>query len=688
MQMFHDAWRGVVGRFSSIAKEKHLLTPVCIFLFALILRLSIVTTGFPYMNYWDEPTYLWLTFEMMEKGDFDHKWYKIPPFFLYQHVGVQSIRTLNEAKDRAVKIPNTSQLDRINRDMSDVSILLWSRGYTAILGALSCLLLYLIVRILYDEHIAIMSGLILSIVHGHIEHSILMTADMPMAFLLLWVVFLCLIWDQLSPLRSFWIGIFCGLVVASKYNGVFIVITPILYILFRHPSNRIIWLLQLAIGCLAGFTFGYPYWIAKFPQFLNGFAEEVHHYNIMTANTDDTHKYGFVFLRYLFVTGLGPLVSVMVLLGLPNAIRRFNDRRLIFFTFPAAYCVWLLTQQTGFSRNTIPLFPWFAVLASIGFAQLWSFLKRRLLVNRSRVLQLPFIGILVIGVALAPAIWIFRMAMSTETRVRMVDETLESTKLHNVVAIPDSLHFVNGELKRLNRPVIFLHDQTFFQQSLLGIDYLIAGAKPKPEQDFTLLQSSAHTIREIIQKPVYAPWSSLGMFDEGKWHLNGYSVNPDLLLMKVENHESWKFIDARDETNTIRDFQSAHAESLSASRDDKRIRVGRLSYDFGFYSNMGTLYEFVAPKEASRFLVDLGLKNTHAGVPKAEYWFVIKTNSGIEYMDRIPKNLSTVRRIEIPVNPGATVTLQFLGKSETGNANVALGYCGFIFPQAVGEGNS
>ena len=642
-------------------------------------------TGLPYIHYWDEPTYLKLSLQMMRDGDFNPGWRRIPPFFLYQHTAVQSLRYLEKARDGRLDPLKDERFDHWNRELRDSSVLTWSRRYTAILGALICVMAYLLVRRILPESIALLTGLILAVLHGHIENSSVVTSDIPMAFMVLLTVLLCFTWRQFGVLQCFWLGFFPGLAAATKYPGGAVLVVPVVFMLLQKKRNPV-GFLHLPLGVLVGFTVGYPYWFLRYPKFLTGVAEELHHYNWAVVEQGLYHHWGIAFLVYLAVTGLGLGFSVMALIGLYESFARIGKRDAIrLFSFPCVYALWLLSQPASFVRNLTSLLPWFAMFAAAGVVFLWQrsgawSSRRRRRAGRSAV-----IAALVLSTAYPTGFWLWRVACDDEPRVAMVDCVREETPDDAVIGIPADMHFLYTELARMGRPIVLLGQSDLHRQTQTDLDYLVGGQKPMAfgpwdKAGYQAYIENAAVVATSARCPAYAPYSIFSLFYEGRWYVNGHSMNPALLLVRSTNSPEWVWLDLSDDS-----YQVIHSRGKSPivgqTFDGHTLAVGRLEYSTGMCVTLGTVLSFPVPEGAERFVVDFGFPRKVKRFTRLPYRVQIKTREDRVYFVHIPPSEAAVCRADVPVDPGGEVIVHVLDEMGMPDVQVMLGRCSFAIPK-------
>lgn len=160
-------------------------------------------------------------------------------------------------------------------------ILLAARSLSAFLGSLTIPLVYAIGKRLYGRKQALLATFFFSASFVHIVFSHQIVLDVPMTFFYALALFLC---ARLLEKRG-WpdyllAGFVCGLTIATKYNGLFILAALYFGHVLGHPAVKGRFLRTLAdlklygagLASLLGFVAAHPYAILKFRNFLRSSA--------------------------------------------------------------------------------------------------------------------------------------------------------------------------------------------------------------------------------------------------------------------------------------------------------------------------------------------------------------------------------------------------------------------------------
>lgn len=675
-----------------------------IFLAALAVRWIPVTYAMPYIHYWDEPTYLKLVLTMQKTGKFDHRWYNIPPFFLYQHVAVQTLRIWNKAKTAGLEDVQGLDISGVdNRDFRNPSILRWSRKYTILLGALMCAITFLLARKFFSERIAIASGFALAFMPGHIEHSLFITPDIPMAFMALVTVYFCIKSPSpVVPSYVFCLGILAGLTATAKYNGGLVLLVPCVLLLLDRTSDLRHWAVLLFGSCV-GFTLGFPYWLSRLPDVINGIGSEIYHYNAFYLKEGITHRWGLDFLLYLISPGMGWILFPLLIVGLFAQLKRtWSMRDAAVLVFPVVYLLMVLDQKANIVRNLMPLTPWLAIGAGCGFVAVQDAVRARAFpiwrLNTATLITV----LLILGIAVPPLRWGVAMNRTKETRVQMVDWISAQTPPESVIGIPNDLRFLDMELRRMQRPTILLSQPDVNQQTLRGIDVLICGLKPanmrwlslwkgngnlspdtvEPRKRAEAIQhyvESLPSLHTVFPASLYPPRSTLDSFHEGYWLLDEWPVNPALGALKIEPKSPWAFEPIRDGSFTV-DSWEFMPPAVDRSIRGNPLQINGIPYSTGFGVHANTVMRYPVPPGAKRFLADAGVSDDLIPDAVSSIQVTVLVVDQATYLSPILRRKSPAWRFDVNVEGRKEIVVSV---KDAGDGiqfdNGVLGYNGFVF---------
>lgn len=241
---------------------------------ACYLRLHGITNGFPYIFHPDEPTIVRSALGIRffpNPGHFD--W---PHLYIYANYAVY----MGFAKLRDVLValnlrPTVEGLLPIIWDDSLIYYLI-TRIFTALLGGLTVIPIYLTAKKLFGIKAALFSSLAFALIPFHIRHTHYSLPDGPMVFLLAWSVYFSsriLISDDSNNYIG--AGAYAGFAASAKYNGGLVSLLVPFAHFARSIKNRerilklknLKDLLVAGIMAVVAFVIGTPYSVIDYKTF-------------------------------------------------------------------------------------------------------------------------------------------------------------------------------------------------------------------------------------------------------------------------------------------------------------------------------------------------------------------------------------------------------------------------------------
>lgn len=352
-------------------------TPVTlIFLVAFGLRLWGINFGLPNLEQVDEWAVADRALHIIQTGNFDpldyhnpalpdndRQAFTYPTLYTYMETGVFAVRFLQGVSANRYDAVSNITLPQFKPDFY-----LWGRALTALLGALSVLLVYGIGKKFYNRKVGLLSALFLSFFYLQAVNSHWITTDIPSSFFAL-LPFL-FIWPILAG-RDNWklyiiAGFLAGLAVATKYNNALILLPLILaHFLGREPRRWLNWNLPFSfVAALGGFFVGVPFAFFHIPNFLTDVAEIINHYqNLGHAGYQGNQNW----LYYLQAISYENIVILALgLLGVLFACVRHQKRDVVLLSFPLLSYLQLSSYKVNFTRNLMPIIPFLTIFGALG----------------------------------------------------------------------------------------------------------------------------------------------------------------------------------------------------------------------------------------------------------------------------------------------------------------------------------
>ncbi|HEX8235091.1 MAG TPA: phospholipid carrier-dependent glycosyltransferase [Abditibacteriaceae bacterium] len=377
--------------------------PLLLFTLALCARLIGLRWGLPSPERWysyhpDERQIVAAVLSLdFFSGDFNPNFFNYPSLFIY--LGYVA-HFLTSGFGLTHQITTGNQMWAFAHD-----VIFSARFVCAVLGAATVPLVYLTAREVGDRRIAIIAAALMALLPGHVQHSHFATVDVPATFfvaLSLWLAVRALRdstkfnehsdeypTDDITRWRRnslMWSAFAAGLAAATKYNGVIVLIAPLIALWLLHRSARgkqahsvktigILHTAPLLLALsIAGFVIGCPYSLLNFREFwgedVNGFAYELFVHpregsGEIFQNTGNGWWYHLTFNLPFAVTT--PLLCAAII-GAATLKMQTHDKRVLtapLLAFAVVYFFALGFSQVRFMRYVLPLAPALCVFAAL-----------------------------------------------------------------------------------------------------------------------------------------------------------------------------------------------------------------------------------------------------------------------------------------------------------------------------------
>ncbi len=343
-------------------KKKYWMLVVLVLLAAVLLRFSGLSFGFPALLHPDEPTAVKRAVLFFRDG-MNPRWFAMPSGYLYLlHFTYRIYGALAGAA---------------HFEPDQTVLYLFGRIWSALLGSASVAVVFFAGRRLFGAKAGAGAAALLAVLPLHVLHSHYATVDVPVAFTIsLSLLFAARLLEN-GRLRDYLCaGVFAGFSAGLKYNGAFAAFPLLAACLLRwrggggeggRPFDRREWsrLAGSLVALAAAFVVATPFVLASPAQFLHDLGTQSHylirygHGPIFIATSPGAvYQLGNV----LYYAGGGAfwllaVAGTIAALGL----RRRPDILLLSFLVP--YFVLISIPTVKFSRFSIPLLPFLALLA-------------------------------------------------------------------------------------------------------------------------------------------------------------------------------------------------------------------------------------------------------------------------------------------------------------------------------------
>lgn len=339
---------------------------------ALVLRLLRARQGLPYMHFWDEPALAFKALDMFTSGDLNPHVFNYGSLMMYLNLAVDWLYALFAGGTGPLQYGSATGFDWY---ISQPAFLYWNRALTALLGALTVAIVYLLAQQAGGRLAAITAALMLAVLGIHIEHSAYITTDAPMTFFV-WLTVLCsvLYFNSRKPgwlLAALTAG---GLATSVKYNAGLCLLVPLLaFLLTLDKTRKPVWLwLALPLAPALAFFLGSPYALLDFQVFINDALYEAQHYAEIGHGWAHVEP-GWPHIQLQASTLLqhsGRVATLLALVGLPFALRRKAFWPWLLYL--STYFLFMTRMRVSFHRNFLVLYPAIVLCFGLGLAAIWQ----------------------------------------------------------------------------------------------------------------------------------------------------------------------------------------------------------------------------------------------------------------------------------------------------------------------------
>ncbi len=339
-----------------------------LFLLSFAYRLIGIGWGLPndlhhHSYHPDEPIVLMYSQEI-EPGrlDFD------PGFYHYGTLYLTLVRLASAQVQAFTGGPDPKEPESVRRFVGDSHLA--SRVISALAGAGTVLIAFLVFRRWASPLAASLGALLIAVAPGHVVHSRFATVDITASFLLAVSALFALRClpnpgeteeDAESRARrtgrwAILSGLFAGLGAGTKYTGILGLLTLLTVLLIARPPRS--WKLGLlgVTAAAVGFLASTPGALVNFAAFSRDFAEEALHvatgHGIYFVQVGS----GFAFHLMNLAEGIGGFLVVLSTAGLFLAPARLRAPLFALLAFAIPYYLLIGKSQVMFLRYTFPLY--------------------------------------------------------------------------------------------------------------------------------------------------------------------------------------------------------------------------------------------------------------------------------------------------------------------------------------------
>ena len=369
------------------------------FLLSIFVRFFGIDFGLPHTECRpDETTIINISLTFLN-GDLNPHFFNYPSAFMYILAGIYyvyiNVRLLFGA----------TSMELITEIQTNPStFIMISRGLSALFGAFTVIIVYLIGRRLHNRKTGLLSAFFMSVCYLHVRDSHFGTTDIAMTFFAACaILYILKIFEEAKTGHYILAGVFGGLSTSTKYGGLFLLI-PIMvaHILkhaqlsqstFRHIEmlefnrgirsfisslwHRLRKVLSISIETIKDYRlflsflfFGLafllftPFALLDFHHFIGDFKAEMKH--LLFGHRGIILGRGWWYhLRHTLPYGMGWLMLIASFIGIILYSKNNFQKALIFFLFPTTYYLSAGRGYTVFLRYMIPVLPLLCIAGAL-----------------------------------------------------------------------------------------------------------------------------------------------------------------------------------------------------------------------------------------------------------------------------------------------------------------------------------
>lgn len=434
---------------------------------AALLRFWSLGHGVPFALGVDEPEIVTRAVGMMRSGDYHPHFFDYPGLYIYLQFVVSVARFIAGA----VAGEWTSLADA-----STSAFYVWGRALTAALGVATVFIVFQIGMRWGARH-ALLAAALMAVQPQHVRESHYVLTDVPLTFFVALTLLLSLRASERGTLAAFaWAGSAAGLAAATKYNGVVVLVVPLIACAVS-PSvrSRLLTAIGILGSALIAFVVAAPYTIIDLPGFLNTLARLSGEYRGGGRPAEPGWQ---IYLKHLR-NGLGHPALLMAALGIVLGLVRFTRgpgraRWAMAIVFPVLYFWFVSEQRIIYGRYLLPIMPSLCILAAAAVISGASLLRRYEIPRGPRT---ALVAGLTIAVLLPPARAAiqFNRSISRTGTAELAYAWVQANLPKDAVIVIESRNLLLADYRRATH-VPQLRKRPFEDYVKENVDYLIASS--------------------------------------------------------------------------------------------------------------------------------------------------------------------------------------------------------------------
>lgn len=343
-----------------------------------VFNIRMISVDMPYSLHTDEKYIIEPALKILKTGDFNPHRFNYPSLPIYLAAASFTLGYMNAAANLELK--STKEIEpRIYPYFKHPRIIWPAKVLFTLFSTLSILFMALIAYKLYKNPFLLFGiplVISLSTSYFRISYSYLNVDTVGTFFIFLVYLHQVTYLKKNSFFHKVLIpGILSGLVIACKYNLVWIIVPSILIILFYSKEQRIRKIIFLILIMFFTFILAVPFSVLDFSTFLDWIGYVIYMYKSGGAHrTSPPGLAQFVFHLGFFYRDYGFLLSVLAIFGLIIALLKDWKKGLILLSFPLIHLFYLSLYAIHYPRNVLALFGFFSIFAAIGIVRLYQLL--------------------------------------------------------------------------------------------------------------------------------------------------------------------------------------------------------------------------------------------------------------------------------------------------------------------------
>lgn len=246
------------------------------------------------------------------------------------------------------------------------------RYISAFSGVATIFVVYKLTKYLFDEDTALVSSFLISLTYLHVRDSHFGVTDVFMTFLVMCSIFYIVKCYKNSNIKNYiFAGIFGGLAMSTKYNGLLVII-PIFIVHYFNIFNEKLRFVKLFLDkrilffigvFVIAFLFGTPFALLDYNKFISDVLYEMRHLQI--GHGINLGIGWWYHLRFSLFSGLGWSLFFFSLIGIFVLIKKDIRKALILGSFPLCYYILTGKGYSVFVRYVILLIPFLCITAGL-----------------------------------------------------------------------------------------------------------------------------------------------------------------------------------------------------------------------------------------------------------------------------------------------------------------------------------